>query len=164
MPVSLIAGDLFDDPAEAYVNPVNCVGVMGAGLALQFKKRYPRYFQDYADCCRGGMVKPGRIHVHSTREEHPRYILSFPTKRHWRDRSRLADIEAGLRSLRQALIDNGIRSVAVPALGAGLGGLDWDRVGARITKALGDLDGVKVRVFEPLALRSEAAPGSQPLL
>ena len=159
MPVALTSGDLFDDPAEAYVNPVNCVGVMGAGLALQFRTRYPRYFQAYADCCREGGIAPGSVHLFATRERQPRYIISFPTKRHWRDRSRLADIEAGLKTLRQAVIDYSVRSVAVPALGAGLGGLEWAQVSARITKALGDLDGVNVRVFEPLPLRREAAPG-----
>ncbi len=136
--------------AEAFVNPVNCVGVMGKGLALQFKRAFPDNFKAYAAACRRGEVDPGRMFVFETgRLIHPRYVVNFPTKRHWRDKSRMGDIVSGLRTLVEEVQARGIRSIAVPALGSGLGGLDWEEVRSRIEEAFGALREVRVLLFEP---------------
>jgi O-acetyl-ADP-ribose deacetylase (regulator of RNase III) len=144
------SGDILAEQAEALVNTVNCVGFMGRGIALQFKKAWPENFQAYTAACRRQEVQPGRMLVFETRQlTPPRYIINFPTKRHWQGRSRIEDIEAGLEALVGEVRRRGIRSIAVPPLGAGLGGLDWAEVRARIERALGDLPGVQVIVFEP---------------
>lgn len=143
-------GDILREDVEALVNPVNCVGVMGKGLAAQFKRAFPENFCAYAAACEAGEVRPGRMLVFETGSAgSPRFIVNFPTKRHWKDRSRLADIEAGLAALRTEVERRCIRSVAVPALGAGLGGLPWGHVRERIGVALRDLPGTRVVVFEP---------------
>jgi len=144
------AGDLVSQHTEALVNTVNCVGVMGRGIALQFKKTWPDNFKAYAAACRRQDVQPGRMFVFETgRLTNPRFIINFPTKRHWRGKSRIEDIEAGLQALMEEIRSRGIRSIAVPALGAGLGGLHWPDVRDRIQCALGGLAGVEVIVFEP---------------
>jgi len=151
------SGDLLSEDAEAVVNTVNCVGVMGRGVALQFKKAWPENFSAYAAACRRGEVQPGRMFVFETGQiAPPRYIINFPTKRHWRARSRIEDIEAGLEALAGEIERRGIRSVALPPLGAGLGGLPWETVRARIERVLGGLAGVGVVVYEP---RGEPAAG-----
>jgi O-acetyl-ADP-ribose deacetylase (regulator of RNase III) len=143
-------GNLLDADAEALVNTVNCVGVMGKGLALQFKRAFPDNYAAYERACREGSVQPGRLFVFELgRPTNPRSIINFPTKRHWRDGSRLEDIEAGLRALAAHIRQRGIRSVAVPALGCGLGGLAWSAVRPLIERALGALDGVDVLLYEP---------------
>lgn len=143
-------GDILKDEAEALVNTVNCVGVMGRGIALQFKKAWPRNFQAYENACRHGEVQPGRMFVFETGElTHPRFIINFPTKRHWRGTSRIEDIESGLEALVRVVVERGIRSIALPPLGSGLGGLDWNDVRARIDSALAKLPDVCVRVYEP---------------
>ena len=141
-------GNLLDSPAEAYVNAVNCAGVMGAGIALAFRRAYPDYFETYRLFCAAGQVNLGSVSVY-VREGKPRYIISFPTKRHWRDASRLEDIETGLADLRQVIQSGRIRSVAIPALGCGRGGLEWDAVQPLIRKALVDLEGVRTYVYLP---------------
>lgn len=143
-------GDLLTEDAEAIVNTVNCVGVMGRGIALQFKKAFPENFSAYAAACKRDEVKPGRMFVHDLgRLTNPRYIINFPTKRHWRSKSRIEDIDAGLQNLVDVIREHGIRSIAVPPLGSGLGGLDWPDVRGRIEQALGGLTDVHVLVFEP---------------
>lgn len=143
-------GDVLAEDAEALVNTVNCVGVMGRGIALQFKRAWPENFKAYAAACRRDEVQPGRMFVFETRElTGPRYIINFPTKRHWRGKSRIEDIEAGLEALVEEIRSCDIRSIAVPPLGAGLGGLDWAEVRIRIEGALGGMDEVRVVVFEP---------------
>ena len=152
-------GDILASGADALVNPVNCVGVMGKGLALGFKRAFPGNFQAYVEACRHGEVQPGRILAVATGSTTPpRFILNFPTKRHWRDGSRLEDIEAGLDALATELRHRGIRSVAVPPLGCGLGGLDWAEVRPRIEAVLGGLEGVEIRVYGPA---EPAAPQAQ---
>lgn len=144
-------GDILHAEAEALVNTVNCVGVMGRGIALQFKHAYPSNFKAYAAACDRGEVQPGRMFVTETGLlAGPRYIINFPTKRHWRGKSRLEDIEAGLSALTQEIHQRGIRSVAIPPLGSGLGGLDWTEVRPRIVAALAALPDVDVLVFEPV--------------
>ena len=145
-------GDILAEEAEALVNTVNCVGFMGRGIALQFKKAWPDNFKAYAAACRRNEVQPGRMFVFETgRLTNPRLIVNFPTKRHWRGKSRMEDIEAGLQDLVELIRKRGIRSIAVPPLGAGLGGLDWAEVRKRIERALRELPDVKVIVFEPTA-------------
>lgn len=145
-------GDLLNANAEALVNTVNCVGVMGRGIALQFKKMYPRNFAAYAAACSANELEPGKMFVFPTGEmTNPKYIINFPTKRHWRGNSKLEDIDAGLEALRQELINRRVKSVAIPPLGSGLGGLPWPAVKQRIVEALDDLQDVEVIVFEPHA-------------
>lgn len=146
-------GDILSEDAEALVNTVNCVGVMGRGIALQFKKAWPENFRAYAAACERNEVHPGRMFVFETRElTNPRYIINFPTKRHWRGKSRIEDIEAGIEALAEVIHTRDIQSIAVPPLGAGLGGLDWAQVRRRIEAGLRDIDDVQVIVFEPSGL------------
>lgn len=149
-------GDILQEDAEALVNTVNCVGIMGRGIALQFKNAFPENFKVYAAACDRKEVQPGRMLVFRTgRLTNPRYIINFPTKRHWRGKSRLEDIDAGLVSLVKEIRARDIRSIAIPPLGSGLGGLDWSTVRQRIEKNLGDLDGVRVVIFEPTAAQND---------
>ena len=148
--IEYTSGNILDADAEALVNSVNCVGVMGRGIALQFKKAFPANFKAYAAACRRGEFQPGRMYVFETqRLTNPRYIINFPTKRHWRGKSRLADIEAGLEALVDEISRRGIRSIAMPPLASGLGGLAWADVRPRIEQALRSLPDVRITVFEP---------------
>ena len=142
-------GDIVGENAEALVNTVNCVGVMGRGIALQFKKAFPDNFDAYAAACKQGQIQPGRLFVFETGQISPRYIINFPTKRHWRGKSRMEDIEAGLVALTEEIRVRHIGSIALPPLGCGLGGLDWAAVRPRIEAKLGEFDDLKVVVFEP---------------
>lgn len=143
-------GDLLAEQAEALVNTVNCVGVMGRGVALQFKNAFPENFKAYARECLQRKIQPGRMFVFELKQTTgPRYIINFPTKRHWRGKSRMADIESGLQALTEEIRSRGIRSVALPPLGSGLGGLDWLEVRERIHTVLESLPEVKITVFEP---------------
>ena len=144
-------GDLLAAEAEALVNAVNCVGVMGKGIAVAFKRAYPAVFVAYAAACKRGEVVPGRVLVVATDgREGPRYVINFPTKRHWRDASRLDDIEAGLPVLVGEVERLGLRSIAIPPLGCGLGGLGWRDVRPRIEQAFARLPEVQVLLYEPI--------------
>lgn len=113
--IEYTTGDLLKDDAEALVNTVNCVGVMGRGIALQFKKAWPENFKAYEAACKREEVQPGRMFVFETGQlTLPRYIINFPTKRHWRGASRIADIEAGLVALVDTIKSMGIRTIAIP--------------------------------------------------
>lgn len=147
--VELTKGNLFDSGCQALVNPVNCVGVMGKGLALSFKTKFPVMFKEYAQECRLGNVVPGKMQVSKNLGGNPDFIINFPTKRHWKDKSLLEDVELGLQDLVKVVEGKGIKSIAVPPLGCGLGGLDWKVVGPMIKVELGKLDGVKVLVYVP---------------
>ena len=150
-------GDILREEAEAIVNTVNCVGVMGRGIALQFKRAYPENFKAYAAACKREDVKPGQMFVFETGQlANPRYIINFPTKRHWRGKSRMEDIDAGLDALVDEIRARQIRSIAVPPLGSGLGGLNWPEVRSRIESAFAGLPEVKVVVFEPGGVPAEA--------
>jgi O-acetyl-ADP-ribose deacetylase (regulator of RNase III) len=143
-------GDILQADAEALVNTVNCVGIMGRGVALQFKNAFPENFKAYKAACAREEVQPGRMFVFETGHlSNPRYVINFPTKRHWRGKSRIEDIDAGLRALRNEIQHRGIRSIALPPLGSGLGGLDWREVRPRIEACLRGLERVNVVVFEP---------------
>lgn len=148
--IEYTTGDILKDDAEALVNTVNCVGVMGRGIALQFKKAWPENFKAYEAACKREEVQPGRMFVFETGQlTLPRYIINFPTKRHWRGASRIADIEAGLVALVDTIKSKGIRTIAIPPLGSGLGGLDWAEVRQHIESTLAALPDVQVRVYEP---------------
>lgn len=143
-------GDILREDAEALVNTVNCVGVMGRGIALQFKKAFPQNFKAYAAACQSKKLQPGRMFVFETGQlTPPRYIINFPTKRHWRGKSRMEDIQAGLEDLATRIHEYRIQSVALPPLGSGLGGLEWPKVRAEIERALAPLEDVRVLVYEP---------------
>lgn len=142
-------GDLLQSRAEALVNPVNCVGVMGKGLALQFKKKYPFVFDAYRRDCLDGLVKPGVMGIHPISiVPPPRFVINFPTKRDWRESSRMEDIEAGLTSLAHAVQRLKLQSIAIPQLGCGLGGLLWSDVRPKIEKIFAPLDGVDIFLYE----------------
>lgn len=142
-------GDILHSDAEALVNTVNCVGVMGRGIALQFKKAFPANFKEYKAACDQGLVVPGEMFITERKSlNNPHYIINFPTKRHWRGKSRIEDIELGLSALRGKIISLGIKSIAIPPLGSGLGGLNWPDIRERIEAALSDLE-VELEVFEP---------------
>lgn len=151
MSISLVSGDLLAQDVDALVNTVNTVGVMGKGIALQFKRAWPEMFTAYAAACEHGEVQPGRVHVWETGAlTGPRFIVNFPTKRHWKDPSRLEDIRSGLADLVRVINEWGVTSIAVPPLGCGNGGLTWGDVEPLITGALGPIAGrVDVRVFAP---------------
>jgi len=150
-------GDILAAEADALVNTVNCVGVMGRGIALQFKKAFPENFKAYAKACAREEVQPGRMFVYETGQlTGPRFIINFPTKRHWKGASRLSDIEAGLAALVTEIKARGIHSIAIPPLGSGLGGLNWADVRPAIERALTPLADVSVTVFEPNGIPDEA--------
>jgi O-acetyl-ADP-ribose deacetylase (regulator of RNase III) len=151
MPLHLTHGDLLkQDDVDAIVNTVNCVGVMGKGIALQFKNKWPGNFAAYQTACKAGKVRPGKMMVFdSGAYAQPHFIINFPTKDHWRGNSKLSFIEDGLRDLAAQVRALDIRSIAIPPLGCGNGGLDWQDVKPLIERAFADLPEVDVRVFEP---------------
>jgi O-acetyl-ADP-ribose deacetylase (regulator of RNase III) len=147
--IILTSGDLFEAGTDALVNTVNCIGIMGRGVALQFKKAYPLNFHEYEAACKAGEVQPGHMFVHETGKFSPRFIVNFPTKRHWKGKSQIEDIDSGLVALVAEIRARGIKSIAIPPLGAGLGGLDWNDVLPRIKSALQDLSNLDVVIYEP---------------
>jgi O-acetyl-ADP-ribose deacetylase (regulator of RNase III) len=143
-------GDILQADAEALVNTVNCVGIMGRGIALQFRKAFPENYEAYRAVCDRGELHPGTMLVFNlNRLQNPRYIINFPTKRHWRGKSRIEDIQGGFQALVEEVRQRGITSVALPPLGCGLGGLDWEQVRPLIEEAFCALPGVRVLVYEP---------------
>jgi O-acetyl-ADP-ribose deacetylase (regulator of RNase III) len=165
MTIKFTKGDILRAEAEALVNTVNCVGIMGRGVALQFKNAFPGNFKAYAAACKRGEVQPGRMFVFETGQLAPKYIINFPTKRHWRGKSRIEDIESGLKALVEEIRRRKIQSVALPPLGAGLGGLRWGDVRPLIEDALGSLKDLQVIVFEPnssVEVKSGTRPAEVP--
>jgi O-acetyl-ADP-ribose deacetylase (regulator of RNase III) len=146
-------GDMFAEPVEALVNTVNCVGVMGKGVALEFKNRWPANFRAYKSLCDAKGLKPGQVFVFDTKElfasEGPRYLINFPTKAHWRSQSKMEYIEDGLDALVEAIREHGITSIAIPPLGCGNGGLAWADVLPMIEEKLSKLDEVDIILFAP---------------
>ncbi|MGI9251652.1 MAG: type II toxin-antitoxin system antitoxin DNA ADP-ribosyl glycohydrolase DarG [Pseudohongiellaceae bacterium] len=143
-------GNIVAEDAEAIVNTVNCIGVMGRGIALQFKKAFPQNFEAYTVACKNEEVKPGRMFIYDTGGlTNPKYIINFPTKQHWKENSRMEYIESGLEALRKEIMKRQIHSIAIPPLGCGLGGLDWATVKQHIERALAGLEDVQILVFEP---------------
>lgn len=142
-------GNLLESQAEALVNTVNTVGVMGKGIALMFKDRFDKNYELYAAACKAKAVHTGKMFVTEVHElDGPRWIVNFPTKQHWRSPSRIEWIVSGLQDLRRFLLENNVRSIAIPPLGAGNGGLNWSEVKPQIEQILGDLD-IDIQVYEP---------------
>lgn len=144
--------DLFASNAEALVNTVNCVGVMGKGIALSFKQRFPQMFQEYRSDCRLGKVRTGTVHVWKSPDESSstRYVFNFPTKDDWRNPSKMEYIQTGLISLRSAVIETGVKSIAIPALGCTNGGLgnQWSEIKSMIMDQMIGLD-ADVMIYPP---------------
>ena len=157
--IEIARGNLLTAPAEALVNTVNTVGVMGKGIALQFRQAFPQMFRAYEKACKDGDVKLGKMQVFDLGGlvGGPRWIINFPTKGNWRAKSRIEDVERGLADLVEQVRKLGIRSIAVPPLGCGNGGLDWADVHPRIQKAFAELPDVKVLVFAPVGAPESAA-------
>lgn len=142
-------GNLLEARVEALVNTVNTVGVMGKGIALMFKERFAENFRVYSTACKAKEVTTGKMFVTRVQElDGPTWIVNFPTKQHWRGNSRMEWIVDGLQDLRRFLIDNQVKSIAIPPLGAGNGGLNWADVRAQLEATLGDLE-TNILVFEP---------------
>ncbi len=154
----LTRGNLLAAEAEALVNTVNCVGVMGKGIALQFKQAYPENFWAYEQACKKKLVQPGKMLVVPTiGVGNPKYIINFPTKVHWKGKSRLDYIETGLDALIDEIQQRGIQSIAVPPLGCGNGGLDWRDVEPLIQAAFATVPDVQALVYEPEGAPAVAA-------
>lgn len=153
MSLTFKSGDMFAEPVDALVNTVNCVGVMGKGVALEFKQRWPDNFKAYKAVCDAKALVPGKILIHENLSlfgsDGPRFLINFPTKAHWRSPSKLAYIEDGLDALIHEIRYFDIKSIALPPLGCGNGGLDWADVKPIIAEKLSVLDGVDVIVFSP---------------
>lgn len=151
--ITFTEGNLLDAKAEALVNTVNTVGVMGKGIALMFKEAFPENLRAYVDACKKKEIEVGRVFV---TERHnwvggPKWIVNFPTKQHWRNPSKIEWIKEGLQDLKRFIIENNVRSIALPPLGSGNGGLDWRVVRPAIESVLGTLPDVEVIVYEPTA-------------
>lgn len=158
-------GNILKEDAEAFVNTVNCVGIMGRGVALQFKKAFPDNFKVYEYACKRNEIQPGMMFVFETGNlTNPRFIINFPTKRHWRGKSRMEDIESGLTALVDEIRLRKINSIAIPPLGSGLGGLDWADVRSRIEKALRDIPNLQVTLFEPGDIPAETKSSDVPAM
>ena len=162
----VLVGDLFESDAQTLVNTVNTVGVMGKGVALAFRKRFPDMFEDYVARCRAGVVKLGEPYLY--RRSVPPWILNFPTKEHWRSVARLSDIAEGLEYLERRYKEWGITSLAVPPLGCGEGQLEWRIVGPTLYRYLNRM-AIPVQLYAPHGTPAEeldeafltAAPGPE---
>lgn len=150
--VQVLIDDIFQSKAHTLVNPVNCVGVMGKGLALEFKRRFPDMFQDYQQRCAAKEVLPGQPYLY--RRSEPPWIINFPTKAHWLSPSKIEYIEHGLVYLSQHYKDWGVKSLAVPALGCGLGSLSWRSVGPLLYQRLQRLE-IPVLLYAPFGTPRE---------
>jgi O-acetyl-ADP-ribose deacetylase (regulator of RNase III) len=144
-------GDILRSDAEALVNPVNTFGVMGKGLALQMKQTFPANYQAYAAACKAGALVPGKLLCIQDYNllSGSKLIINFPTKTHWRLPSEYSYIEQGLAALQLYIVENKVASLATPALGCGLGGLNWEIVKPLIVRAVGHLE-AEVFVYEPI--------------
>jgi O-acetyl-ADP-ribose deacetylase (regulator of RNase III) len=148
-------GDILREDVEAIVNTVNCVGIMGRGLALQFKNKFPQNFKEYQLACTNKEVQLGKMFVHQTGQLiNPKYIINFPTKGHWKQNSKIEDISNGLDDLTTIIEKYSIKSIAIPPLGSGLGGLDWKMVKKLIEEKLKNIN-CTVILFEPLEQKIE---------
>ena len=139
-------GNILDSEMECIVNTVNCVGVMGRGLALQFKHKYPNMYEDYRNKCLNKQIKLGEVYLYE--DTSSKKIINFPTKNHWKNKSNIEDIENGLINLCDKIDKFGITSISIPPLGCGLGGLNWDDVYPLIIKYMTDLN-IQVEIYLP---------------
>lgn len=159
--INLAQGNLLEASVEALVNTVNTEGVMGKGIALQFKMAFPSMFKAYSDASKAGLVQLGEMDVYDRGglADGPRWIINFPTKGHWKSRSKISDIERGLGNLISTVTRLGIKSIAVPPLGCGHGGLNWAEVKPLIEQAFNTLPNVVVQLYAP-----EGAPTPQAMV
>ena len=156
--VKLRQGNLLEADAEALVNTVNTVGVMGKGIALMFKEQFPENFREYAVACKAGDVRLGEMFVtENPGLIGPKWIVNFPTKDHWRSKTRLEWIEQGMKALVRVIEDRQIASIAVPPLGCGNGGLNWRDVKPMIVSALAEVEGLQATVYEPTPIYQNVA-------
>ena len=146
MVIKYTQGDIFDSKCQAIINTVNCEGKMGKGLAYQFKKKFPEMEQDYVKVCEHGELYPGKLHIY---QENKFLIINFPTKNKWREKSKIEYIINGLKKLKEEIVKRDIKSVAIPPLGAGNGGLNWNEVKSEINRELLDMENVIFEVYEP---------------
>lgn len=163
MPFTFKSGDMFSEPVEALVNTVNCRGTMGKGIALEFKNRWTDNFNAYKRLCTRRELRPGKsfiFHNGDMLTDGPRYIINFPTKDDWRDNSKMSYIEDGLDDLVVQVRQLGIRSIAMPPLGCGNGGLNWNVVRPLIVSRLQVLDDVEIVIFDPPGYVPPAAPSA----
>lgn len=158
--IEIAQGNLLEAPVDALVNTVNFQGIMGKGIALQFKQAFPAMFRDCGKACKAGEVQLGKMHVFDLGSigGGPHWIINFPTKGHWREQSRLTDIETGLEDLVATILRLGIRSIAIPPLGCGNGGLNWADVRPRIEATFTNLPDINVLLFEPESGTQRSAP------
>ena len=148
--IKYVHGNLLEADAEALINTVNTVGIMGKGIALQFRQAFPENYKVYKKACDQGTVKIGTVFFVTTGQlENPRYIINFPTKQHWKENTKIEYIQAGLIDLVRVITENNIRSVAIPPLGCGNGGLQWEMVRPIIESELAALDNVQILLYEP---------------
>lgn len=146
MVIKYTKGDIFESQCQAIINTVNCEGKMGKGLAYQFKKKFPEMEQDYIKACKKGELYPGKLHIY---QENKFLIINFPTKNKWREKSKIEYIINGLRKLKEEVVKRDIKSVAIPPLGAGNGGLNWNEVKSEINNELLDMKNIVFEVYEP---------------
>jgi O-acetyl-ADP-ribose deacetylase (regulator of RNase III)/uncharacterized protein YwgA len=162
MPVTFKQGDMFGTRADAIVNTVNCVGVMGKGVALEFKRRWPENYEEYRELCQRKALRPGKVFVHRNSDmldrENWDFLINFPTKDHWKQKSKIEYVDKGLDDFLVKVRNLGIRSVVLPPLGCGNGGLDWTDVKALIMRKLSSVDDVEFFIFEPAEKTSVATP------
>lgn len=144
--INYTAGNIFEMEVDAIVNPVNCDGIMGKGLALEFRNHFPDNYRKYVKACKKGDIDIGLLFVTFDQREYP-YIINFPTKKTWRMKSKVEWVKEGLIDLRWAIVNYEIVSIAIPALGCGLGGLNMEQVKPLIEEHLGDLEGVDITVY-----------------
>ena len=167
--ISYVSGNLLDDDADALVNTVNCVGVMGKGIALAFKKKFPNNYKAYKAACEVGSIIPGSLFSYEEPSSlddrsHPS-ILNVATKKHWRQPSKLEYVEESIEAIARYVSDHKIRSIAIPPLGCGNGGLDWEVVGPKLVNALSRFEDVDVRLYGPRPQSaSEASETAGPVL
>lgn len=149
--IKYVIGDLLSAKTQALVNTVNTVGVMGKGIALQFKEKYPNNFRTYLSACKSKQLVPGKLVItkEATTDSNEKIIINFPTKTEWFQKSQYSYIESGLDSLVKAIREYNIRSIAIPPLGCGNGGLKWDVVKSMMEKHLRELTDVDIQIFEP---------------
>lgn len=138
---------IFSSKCEVYVNPVNCIGIMGKGLVLQFRYKFPENYIRYKEYCDINGLYPGNIFVTRTNLVYPKFIFNFPTKRRWEEKSELMFIENGMSDLELKILKNGIKSIAFPKLGCGSGGLDWNKVYPIILRELTRFSNLSVEIY-----------------
>jgi O-acetyl-ADP-ribose deacetylase (regulator of RNase III) len=158
--IEFVEGDIFESPAQTIVNTVNCNGAMGKGLALKFKKKYPKMYQEYKKACDQGLLKIGII-LPPYKASEQRWVLNFPTKDHWRFKSKIRYIEEGLVFFSENYKDWGITSIAFPRLGCQLGGLSWKDVEPLMVKYLANLPNLKVSVYSYQPQEKESAKSTK---